>query len=230
MQPSILLVDDDPEIREVMTDFFLVENFHVHSASNTIEARQLLANSIDILLLDIMMPGQDGFSFCKELRNKDPFLPIIFWSARETDFDKIRGLSLGADDYIVKSVSPFEIIARVKSVLRRSQLIQMTNLQERQLCPGLIVHPSARQVLLRGEEVALTQKEYDLLLFLSEHPQQVFTYEQLYRHVWQEEFGDIHTVKVHMGRIREKVEHKIKAKLFQTVWGVGYKYIGEVVR
>lgn len=230
MQPSILLVDDDPEIREVMTDFFLLENFHVYSASNTVEARQLLSHSIDILLLDIMMPGQDGFSFCKELRSQDPFLPILFWSARETDFDKIRGLSLGADDYIVKSVSPFEIIARVKAVLRRSQLIQMANLQERQLCPGLIVRPSARQVLLHGEEIALTQKEYDLLLFLSEHPQQVFTYEQLYQHVWQEEFGDIHTVKVHMGRIREKVEHRIEAKLFQTVWGVGYKYIGEVVR
>jgi DNA-binding response OmpR family regulator len=172
-----------------------------------------------------MMPGISGFELCRQIREKSD-LPIIFLSARNADTDKIRGLGLGADDYIVKSAIPAEVIARIKAVLRRTQA-RATPVQHTVLDFGrLVINITAHEVRVDGRVVSLAAKEFAVLRLLAEHPRQVFTRDQLFECCWGE-IGDRHTVAVHIARIREKIEKDpAQPRYITTVWGVGYRFEG----
>lgn len=220
---TVLVVDDDQSIVDLMRDFLEAEAFHVVGALNTRQADEvMLRQTIDCVLLDIMLPGESGFDLCRRLR-RDSDVPILFLSARGEDIDKIRGLGLGGDDYIVKSATPAEVVARVKAALRRYNGFDRgrdTSLRSGELAIDLL----AREVRVDGEYVQLTPKEFDLLCLFAEHPRQVFTYDQLLERFW-EGIGDRHTITVAIARIREKVEpDPANPKLIVNVWGVGYRF------
>ncbi|HBU82728.1 MAG TPA: DNA-binding response regulator [Paenibacillus sp.] len=222
---TILVVDDDLSIVELLRDFLENDQFYVKTACDSEQAWTILQqNSIDCIVLDIMMPGQGGFELCRRIRGESD-VPILFLSARSDDVDKIRGLTLGGDDYIVKTASPGEIVARVKAVLRRTASRQ--HVQEKVLDYGRIrLNLSAREVLIEGMKVELTPKEYELLRLFAEHPRHVFTYEQLLAKFW-DGVGDRHTIRVHLSRLREKIESDPNDPQFLVnVWGVGYRFEG----
>lgn len=222
---TILVVDDDLSIVELLRDFLENDQFHVKTACDSEQAWTILQqNSIDCIVLDIMMPGQGGFELCRRIRGGSD-VPILFLSARSDDVDKIRGLTLGGDDYIVKTASPGEIVARVKAVLRRTASRQPV--QEKVLDYGRIrLNLSAREVLIEGMKVELTPKEYELLRLFAEHPRHVFTYQQLLAKFW-DGVGDRHTIRVHLSRLREKIESDPNDPQFLVnVWGVGYRFEG----
>ncbi len=224
-QATILVVDDDEDIAELMRDFLEAEGYAVLTAPDGPAALAALdRTSPDCVLLDVMMPGLSGFETLRRIRERSA-LPVLFLSARQEDSDKIRGLGLGADDYIVKSASPAEVVARVKAVLRRAgrgEPPPQTLLD----FDRLVIDPRAREVRVAGQAVALTAREFDLLQLLAEHPRQVFTREQLFERFWGE-FGDRHSLTVHVGRIREKIEENpAHPRHIVTVWGVGYRFEG----
>jgi DNA-binding response OmpR family regulator len=222
---TVLVVDDDETIVELMRDFLESDGFHVETAHNTSQVLTLLQHRpVHCIILDIMMPGQNGFELCRQIRTKSN-VPILFLSARDDDVDKIRGLGLGGDDYIVKTASPAEVVARVKAVLRRVDSPRSS--RETTLNYGrLKLDLSARDVRVDGQEVFLTPKEYDLLRLFAEHPRQVFTYDNLLDKFWSG-VGDKHTIRVHIGRIREKIEiDPNQSKYIVNVWGVGYRFEG----
>jgi DNA-binding response OmpR family regulator len=220
---TVLVVDDDPTIVGLMCDFLEADGFRVEGAHDAHEARQVLRrNAVDCVLLDVMLPGESGFELAKHVRTSSD-VPILFLSARGEDADKIRGLGLGGDDYIVKSATPTEVVARVKAVLRRAGGRDDT--KGAVLDFGrLVVDVRAREVRVDGELISLTPREFDLLWLLAERPRQVFTYEQLIERLW-DGVGDRHTVTVHVGRIREKIEPVPSDPAYiVTVWGVGYRF------
>lgn len=222
---TILVVDDDRAIVELMQDFLEDEGFQVKKAFDAREALKILYQSpVDCIILDIMMPGQNGFELCREIRRKSD-VPILFLSARDDDVDKIRGLGIGGDDYIVKSATPVEVVARVKAVLRRydgTHVQQNTTLQFEHLTLDVKAH----EVRVHHKPVPFTPKEFEILLLLAQHPRQVFTYDQLLKRFW-EGVGGKHTVVVHISRIREKIEvDPNNPKLIVNVWGVGYRFEG----
>lgn len=220
---TVLVVDDDVSIVELMRDFLENDGFRVEVAHNTQEALTRIGHTpVDCILLDIMMPGQSGFDLCRMIRTKSD-VPILFLSARGDDVDKIRGLGLGADDYIVKTASPAEIVARVKAVLRRFGGQSQT--REAILDFGrLVLNVTAREVRVDGQQVSFTPKEYDLLRLFAENPRYVFTYEHLLENFWGG-VGDKHTIRVHIARIREKIERDPNHPQFiVNVWGVGYRF------
>lgn len=182
---------------------------------------------VDCLLLDVMMPGQSGFELCRQIRETRD-LPILFLSARDGDVDKIRGLGLGGDDYVVKSATPGEVVARIKAVLRRYRPSGPTASASARLDFGrLALDVRAHEVLVDGQPIPFTAREFALLRLLAENPRQVFTREQLFERFWGE-IGDRHTVAVHIGRIREKVERdSAHPEYIVTVWGVGYRFEGK---
>lgn len=221
---TVLVVDDDPSIVDLLRDFLEYEHFRVVTAYNTAEAWALFEQGvIHCIVLDIMMPGQDGFELCRRIRAVSD-VPILFLSARGDDVDKIRGLTLGGDDYIVKTASPGEIVARIKAVLRRSASGPKP-MEEKILDYGRIqIDLSARKVVVEGKNVELTRREYDLLRLFAEHPRQVFSYEQLLEKFW-DGVGDKHTVRVHLSRLREKIESDPdQPRVLVNVWGVGYRF------
>lgn len=222
---TVLIVDDDPSIVELMRDFLENDGFLVESAHDALGALTVLSRAnVDCMILDVMMPGQSGFELCRQIR-ADNDLPILFLSARDDDVNKIRGLGLGGDDYIVKSASPAEVVARVKAVLRRMSSGQPVR-QMRLDYGSMVINLSAREVIVAGQSVAFTPKEYDLLCLLAGHPRQVFTYEDLLDRFW-EGIGDKHTIRVHVARIREKIEQDPNHPEFiVNVWGVGYRFEG----
>ncbi|RAW12736.1 DNA-binding response regulator [Paenibacillus taichungensis] len=222
---TILVVDDDLSIVELLRDFLENDHFHVKTACDTEQAWTILQqHSIDCIVLDIMMPGQNGFELCRRIRGESN-VPILFLSARSDDVDKIRGLTLGGDDYIVKTASPGEIVARVKAVLRRTTSRQP--MEGKILDYGRIrLNLTAREVLVEGGKVELTPKEYELLRLFAEHPRHVFSYEQLLAKFW-EGVGDRHTIRVHLSRLREKIESDPNHPQFLiNIWGVGYRFEG----
>ncbi|MET3292446.1 UNVERIFIED_CONTAM: DNA-binding response OmpR family regulator [Brevibacillus sp. OAP136] len=224
---SVLVVDDDKEVVEMMRDYLEDEQFEVFEAYNAEQAMDVLnrhGNRIDCLLLDVMMPGQSGLEFCRKLR-KSMDTPILFLSARGEDVDKIRGLSLGGDDYIVKSATPEEVIARIKAVLRRYG--RKENDPTLELDFGrLVLNAKAFEAKVDGLPVPMTPKEFEILSLLAAYPRQVFTYEQLLQRFW-EGVGDKHSVIVQIGRIREKIEENPRKPAYITnVWGVGYRFEG----
>jgi len=222
---TVLLVDDDKEIAELMRDYLEDEQFEVLEAYNAAQALEALDRSrVDCILLDVMMPGQSGLELCRQIR-KTQDLPILFLSARGEDMDKIRGLSLGGDDYIVKSATPEEVVARIKAVLRRYG--RHDKVRRLELNFGrLVLDVMAHEARIDGIPIQMTPKEYDILCLFAEHPRQVFTYEQLLQRFW-EGIGDKHSVIVHVGRIREKIEENPRKPTYiANVWGIGYRFEG----
>jgi DNA-binding response OmpR family regulator len=222
----VLVIDDDPSIVALMRDFLEADGYQVEGALSAFEAQHVLdRTSVDCVLLDVMLPGESGFELCRRLRRTSD-VPILFLSARAEDADKIRGLGLGGDDYIVKSATPAEVVARVKAVLRRANRGEAS--PKAVLDFGhLMIDVRAHEVWVGGEMVSLTPREFDLLWLLTERPRQVFTYEHLLDRLW-DGIGDRHTVTVHVQRIRDKIEpDPDRPTYIVTVWGVGYRFEGE---
>jgi DNA-binding response OmpR family regulator len=228
MQPNttVLVVDDDPAIGELMRDFLEADGFAVqvvHDGQTALE--RVRGNAIACVLLDIMMPGLSGFDLCRAIRAAQD-VPILFLSARDTDADKIRGLGLGGDDYIVKSATPSEVVARIKAVLRRYRQASPAAEQATLDFGHFTVDLRAREVKVDGQPVALAAREFELLAIFATNPRQVFTHEQLFDQLWGE-YGDRHTVAVHVNRLRQKLEpDPANPAYFTTVWGVGYRFEG----
>lgn len=222
---TILVVDDDESIVELMKDFLEHDNFQVETACDAAQAlAEFRRSAIDCMIVDIMMPGLDGFELCRRIRAESS-VPILFLSARSDDIDKIRGLTLGGDDYIVKTASVGEIVARVKAVLRRTgpqQVVSRAILDYGRLAINL----STREVSVEGQSISLTPKEFELLRLFAEHPRHVFSYDQLLQKFW-DGVGDRHTIRVHLSRLREKIEADPNhPKYLINVWGVGYRFEG----
>jgi DNA-binding response OmpR family regulator len=225
--PRILLVEDEQEIADLMRDFLEADGFRVAHAPTGAAALAALADGApDCVLLDVMLPGLTGFELCRRIRLGSD-VPVLFLSARDGDADKIRGLGLGADDYVVKSATPAEVVARVKAVLRRYR--QPGNARREPLCFGrLEVDLAAREVIVAGERVPTTSREFELLQVLVEHPRQAFSREQLFGLVWGS-YGDRSAVSVYVRRLREKIEERPSDPGYiVTVWGVGYRFDGEL--
>ena len=224
-QSRVLVVDDEPVMANLMRDFLRADGFQVRTASSASEALAALeAAPVDCLLLDVMLPGQSGFDLCCRIRETSD-VPILFLSALDGDMDKIRGLGLGGDDYIAKSATPAEVVARVKAVLRRARSHTASPTSGVILDFGrLVLDLRAHEIRVGGAPIAFTAREFELLAFLAAHPRQVFTREQLFARFWGS-IGDRHTVTVHIGRIREKTEEfPDEPRYIVTVWGVGYRF------
>ena len=224
----ILIVEDESDIAELEKDYLELSGFEVQIETSGDEGlKRALSEDFSLFILDLMLPGADGFEICtkiREVKNQ----PILLVSAKKDDIDKIRGLGLGADDYITKPFSPSELVARVKAHLssyeRLSSVAEVNNdiIDVR----GLKIDKTARRVWVNDEEKSLTMKEFDLLTFLAEHPNRVFTKEELFAQIWDMELvGEIATVTVHIKKIREKIEpNKSKPQYIETIWGVGYRF------
>jgi DNA-binding response OmpR family regulator len=218
---TVLLVEDDPEIVGLLTDFLAVEGFGVLAAGDASSAIAALdRNGVDCVLLDVMLPGGSGFDVCRRIRERSD-VPLLFLSARGEDEDKLRGLALGADDYVVKSATPAEVVARVKAVLRRSAAGRSTT--ERRF-GHLEVDVGAHETRVDGRPVALTGREFALLTLFVEHPRQVLTREQIFERVWGS-WGDRSAVAIYVRKLRDKLEaDPRRPQLLVTVWGVGYRF------
>lgn len=226
LKTKILLVDDDPNIRQLVNLYLEKEGFEVIMADRGDTAVKLFRQSPpNLMLLDLMLPGMDGWEVCREVR-KTSNLPIIMLTAKDETFDKVLGLELGADDYIVKPFDMKELVARIKAVLRRFQQPEANTDSKALAFPGLTVNISQYTVNFMGKELEMPPKELELLHFLASHPNQVFTREQLLEQVWgYDYFGDSRTVDVHVKRLREKLEGgEQMGWQIKTVWGVGYKF------
>ena len=222
----ILVVDDEPQILEVLKLYLTRDGFRVNSASDGQAALAAFEQSTpDLIVLDLMLPKVDGLEVFKRLRAKRA-VPIIMLTAKGEELDRLLGLELGADDYIVKPFSPREVVARVKNVLRRIAPPIENNESSALVFGNLRIDPRTRQVEINHRKIELTSKEFDLLYFLARHPSQVFTRAQLLDQVWGYEFfGDASTVTVHIRRLREKIEaNPAEPRYLATVWGVGYKF------
>jgi DNA-binding response OmpR family regulator len=217
---SILVVEDDEQIAELMRDFLEAEGFRVRRAGSGHETReQLERGRPDLVLLDVMLPDETGFEICRRLR-RESAVPVLFLSARDSDADKIRGLGLGGDDYIVKSATPAEVVARIKAVLRRTG--PTGGLQTLRF-GGLEVDLAAHEVRCDGRQIDLTAREFELLRVLVEHPRQVLSRDQLFELVWGS-FGDRSAVAVYIGRLRQKIEvDAARPRYIVTIWGAGYR-------
>jgi DNA-binding response OmpR family regulator len=229
---TIFVVDDESTLRDVVRRYLELDGFLVVEAETGLQALDMLRErSVDLVLLDIMLPEMDGFSLTRTLRNAPEFqgkfaeLPIIMLTSRGDEVDRIMGFELGVDDYVVKPFSPRELVARVKAVLRRASS-GSDDTQEPLTFADLHIDPLRRSVTLRGEQVILTAKEFDLLWLFARHPEQVLTRDQLINQVWGFDFdGDDSTVTVHIRRLREKIEPDPSQPTYlHTVRGVGYKF------
>ena len=223
---QILIVEDDADIAAIERDYLQLGGYAVSIAPDgTTGLDAALNQPIDLLILDVMPPGVDGFTICRTVRAKKD-IPILMVTARGEDVDKIRGLGFGADDYIEKPFSPSVLVARVKAHLAQYARLKPQPQQPQTITVGpLTADPATRRITKNGVELPLKNKEYELLLFLMRHPEQVFSREDLYELIWGlESMGDNITVAVHINRLREKVEDvPSEPKLLQTVWGVGYR-------
>ncbi len=220
MSVKILVADDEPSICEVVQLYLEREGFTVYTAADGEQALDIEAEvQPDLLILDVMLPKRTGWEICRDLPRK---VPVIFLTAKSTEADKMTGFSLGADDYITKPFSPRELVARVRAVLRRSGLIYETS--DVLNFSGLIINPAAQRVERAGAPIALSPKEYDLLVFLARHQKVVFSREQLLTNVWGYGFeGDDRTVDATVKRLRQKIAVPDNPYI-HTVWGIGYKF------
>jgi len=223
---KILVVEDDKTVAEVVSRYLAREGYEVeHVADGAVALARLQQGMPDLLVLDLMLPGLDGREVCRRVRAISD-VPIIMLTALGETGDRIRGLELGADDYLAKPFSPRELVARVKNVLKRSGNHDDRHAHAGPLeAGGIVLDRRSREVTIDGKPVDLTQREFDLLAFLMEHPREVFRREVLLEHVWGYTFGDTSTVTVHVRRLREKIEPDPSNPTYvQTVWGVGYKF------
>ncbi|KUF32805.1 DNA-binding response regulator [Bacillus sp. G3(2015)] len=223
---KILIVDDDIEIRKIVSIYLKNEGYEIIDVSDAIEALETLRNTtIDLIILDIMLPKMDGIEACLKIREQYQ-MPIIFLSAKDEDIDKIQGLMSGAEDYITKPFNPLELMARIKSQLRRYRVYQTEEVKQFIHEIGhLKVDEETRQVFIRNEEVRLTPKEFDILSLLVRNKGKVFSVEKIYEMVWEDSFyKSDNTVMVHITKIREKIEENPRQPVYlKTVWGVGYR-------
>ena len=225
---KILIIEDEEAIADLEKDYLEMSGYEVlieNDGTKGLEAA--LKEDIDLLVLDLMLPGVDGYEICKKVR-EEKNIPILMVSAKKDDIDKIRGLGLGADDYMTKPFSPSELVARVKAHLSRYERLVGSSQKANDVIEirGLKIDKTARRVFVNGEEKIFTTKEFDLLTFLAENPNHVFTKDELFREIWDmESIGDIATVTVHIKKIREKIEYDTsKPQYIETIWGVGYRF------
>lgn len=221
MVETILIVDDEEKIREIITVYLKKNGYNVIEAKDGEEAlNKFQETSPDLIVLDLMLPYIDGLQVCKMIR-KDSSVPIIMLTARGEEYDKIKGLDIGADDYIAKPFSPNELVARIKAVLRRTLVIKDTKIIK---LPGLIINKSTHQVFINSIEIVLSPKEFDLLWIMVNNLGRVFDREMLLETVWGYDYsGDIRTVDTHIKRLREKLS-SLNYQGIKTVWGLGYKF------
>ena len=225
---KILVVEDEQEIAELEKDYLELSGFEVEISNVGDEGLQkALTGEYSLIILDVMLPKMDGFEICRKIR-EEKNIPVIMVSAKKDDIDKIRGLGLGADDYMTKPFSPSELVARVKAHLARYDRLIGSGKKENQIIEirGIKIDKTARRVYINDEEKSFTTKEFDLLCFLAENPNHVYTKEELFKEVWDmESIGDIATVTVHIKKIREKIEFNTsKPQYIETIWGVGYRF------
>ncbi len=225
---KILIVEDEESIAELEKDYLELSGFQVTICNDGEKGlKEALSGKHDLLVLDLMLPGVDGFEICRQVR-KEKNTPILMVSAKKDDIDKIRGLGLGADDYVTKPFSPSELVARVKAHLARYERLVGSAVQENEIIEirGIRIDKTARRVYVNGEERQFTTKEFDLLTFLAQNPNRVFTKDELFRKIWDmDSVGDIATVTVHIKKIREKIEFDTsKPQYIETIWGVGYRF------
>lgn len=224
----ILIIEDEEAIAELEKDYLELSGFEVAIENDGEQGlKRALEEDYDLYILDLMLPGVDGFEICKQIREVKN-APIIMVSAKKDDIDKIRGLGLGADDYMTKPFSPSELVARVKAHLARYDRLVGTNPNTNEIIEirGLKIDKTARRVYINGEEKPFTTKEFDLLTFLAQNPNHVFTKDELFRKIWDmDSIGDIATVTVHIKKIREKIEFDTSnPQYIETIWGVGYRF------
>ena len=225
---KILIVEDEEAIADLEKDYLELSGFEEEVANEgTLGLEKALGGDYDLFILDLMLPGVDGFEICRKIRNEKN-TPIIMVSAKKDDIDKIRGLGLGADDYMTKPFSPSELVARVKAHLARYDRLIGSAAEKNKIIEirGLKIDTTARRVWVNGEEKTFTTKEFDLLAFLAAHPNHVYTKDDLFREIWDmESVGDIATVTVHIKKIREKIElDTSNPQYIETIWGVGYRF------
>jgi len=225
---KILIIEDEVAIADLEKDYLELSGFEVvieNAGDSGLE--RALNEKFDLVVLDLMLPGMDGFEVCKKIREEKD-IPILMVSAKKDDIDKIRGLGLGADDYMTKPFSPSELVARVKAHMARYDRLVSSNQKTNDMVEirGIKIDKTARRVYIDGEEKAFTTKEFDLLTFLAENPNHVYTKEELFREIWDmDSIGDIATVTVHIKKIREKIEFDTaNPQYIETIWGVGYRF------
>lgn len=223
----ILIIEDERSIAELERDYLEINGFHVEIESRGGSGiKRAKAEDFDLIILDLMLPGMNGFEVCRQIRMKKN-TPLLIVSAKGEDIDKIRGLGLGADDYITKPFSPGELVARVQAHISRYERLTNPTASGREdlKIRGLVIDTSAHRVYVNSHEVALTAKEYALLFFLAANPNRVFTKHQLFEKIWNfESTGDFATLTVHIRKIREKIEtDPANPQYIKTVWGVGYR-------
>ena len=225
---KILIVEDEVAIADLEKDYLELSGFDVEVANDgLIGYQKAMEEDYNLVILDLMLPGMDGFEICRKLR-AEKNTPIIMVSAKKDDIDKIRGLGLGADDYMTKPFSPSELVARVKAHLSRYERLIGSAAEVNKVIEirGLKIDTTARRVWVNGQEKAFTTKEFDLLTFLASHPNHVYTKDGLFSEIWDmESIGDIATVTVHIKKIREKIEMDTSnPQYIETIWGVGYRF------
>ena len=225
---KILIIEDEVAIADLEKDYLELSGFEVEIENRGDKGLQTaLKEDFDLIILDLMLPGMDGFEVCRKIR-EEKNVPILMVSAKKDDIDKIRGLGLGADDYITKPFSPSELVARVKAHMARYERLVGVGQKTNDIIEirGLKIDKTARRVWINGEEKNFTTKEFDLLTFLAENPNHVFSKEELFAKIWNmESVGDIATVTVHIKKIREKIEvNTSKPQYIETIWGVGYRF------
>ena len=228
MKNRILVVDDEKEIADLVEIYLVSEKFDVIKCyDGDIAIDAIEHEKIDLAILDIMLPGISGLELCRRIRKKENY-PVIMLTAKDSEVDKVTGLTIGADDYVTKPFSPSELVARVKAHLARYERLIGSNMPQNDIIEirGIKIDKTARRVWVNGEEKQFTTKEFDLLTFLAENPNHVFTKEELFRKIWDmESIGDIATVTVHIKKIREKIEMNTnKPQYIETIWGVGYRF------
>ena len=224
----ILIIEDEMAIAELEKDYLELSGFEVEIEPNGEKGlKKALSEDYNMIILDLMLPGLDGFEVCRQVREQKN-LPILMVSAKKDDIDKIRGLGLGADDYVTKPFSPSELVARVKAHLARYERLIGSGMPQNDIIEirGIRIDKTARRVWVNEEEKQFTTKEFDLLVFLAQNPNHVFTKEELFKEIWDmESVGDIATVTVHIKKIREKIEfNTAKPQYIETIWGVGYRF------
>lgn len=225
---SILIIEDEKAIAELERDYLESYGFGVHiEGRGDIGLQKALEGSFDLVILDVMLPKVDGFEICRQIRQSIN-IPVLMVTAKKEDIDKIRGLGLGADDYMTKPFSPSELVARVKAHLARYERLtaDKSDRGEHIRIRGLFIDKLSRRVMIHEKEAMLTSKEYELLLLLASNPNRVFEKEELFERIWGlESNGDAATVTVHIRRLREKIEHDpSKPQYIETIWGVGYRF------
>ena len=225
---KILIIEDEVAIAELEKDYLELSGFEVEvENAGDVGLIRALKEDFDLVILDLMLPGIDGFEICRKIRETKN-TPIIIVSAKKDDIDKIRGLGMGADDYMTKPFSPSEMVARVKAHLARYERLISSGMPNNEIIEirGIKIDKTARRVWINGEETNFTSKEFDLLTFLAQNPNHVYTKDELFKEIWDmESIGDIATVTVHIKKIREKIEFDTsKPQYIETIWGVGYRF------